>query len=89
MDEAASKFSSKSPQEECFACSYIQKENGDVIGNVYCADDPDKLENGNVKCPMYANAACYTGTSAHYVSKCQYFQFSILFENFDILAKWK
>ena len=67
MDGAASMFSGSVPQSECYSCTYIVRNTGDVAGNKFCADEPDKLEDGSVSCPMYANAACYTGTSAHYV----------------------
>jgi len=76
MEETARMFSSENPQEECFGCSYIEQNNGDVLGNVFCGDQPDKLENGKIACPMYANAACYTGTNAHYVS----FQNKLIFD---------
>ena len=68
LDAAAAKFSAETPQDKCYACSYVQRENGDTEGNIYCADEPDKMEGASVSCPMYANTACYTGSSAHYVS---------------------
>ena len=64
---AAAKFSSDSPQDSCYACKYIEKDDGSVQGNKFCADEPDKLQDAFNECPIYANAACYTGTNAHYV----------------------
>jgi len=67
LDETSQKFSDPNPQSECFTCSYIEKDNGDVEGNQFCADQPDKLNSSTHSCPPYANSACYTGTNAHYV----------------------
>ena len=64
---AAAKFSSDSPQDTCYACKYIEKDDGSVQGNKFCADEPDKLQDAFNECPTYADAACYTGTNAHYV----------------------
>lgn len=69
MDSTAAMFSVADPQDSCFTCNYIQKDNGDVEGNVFCADEPDQLEDAAVACPMYANAGCYTGTVAHYTDE--------------------
>jgi hypothetical protein len=64
----AAKFSVDKPQDSCFTCSYSENADGTVSGNVFCADKPDNLENASQNCPLYANAGCYTGTNANYVS---------------------
>jgi len=66
ISEAASKFQTGNQKENCFVCQYMEKDNGDLVGNKYCADQPDLLENASFECPSYADAGCYTGTNAHY-----------------------
>ena len=68
LTETAQMFSEPNPQDNCFTCTYIERDNGEVEGNIFCADEPGKLNSSSYACPMYANAACYTGTNAHYVS---------------------
>lgn len=68
LQETADLFDHPTDQPNCFTCQYIERDNGDVEGNKYCAEEPDQLVTASYFCPVYANAACYTGTNAHYVS---------------------
>ena len=72
LDEAARKFSNfENPQDTCYACSYTEMDDGSLLGNKFCGEEPDKVTDAAITCPMYANSGCYTGTNAHYVSHCQ------------------
>ena len=63
--DIANKFSTNN-HDSCFTCSYLEHDDGTVEGNKFCADAPDKLSSSaNTKCPLYANAGCYTGTNVH------------------------
>ena len=66
MDSTLELYRSDREQESCYACTYLEQENGDVIGNSNCLDNADKFE--SVACPIYANAGCYTGSNTHKVS---------------------
>ena len=67
FDEIAEEFTSENNQEECYSCKYIELEDGTVSGNKACFDSPSDI-NAEHKCPKYANAGCYTGSTAFYVS---------------------
>ena len=56
-------------QETCKSCFYKETNNGEIYGNVNCAN-PEKSEViESVACPRWANTGCYTGTAVHsYVS---------------------
>ena len=58
------------PQARCYACSYIEADNGEQKGNLYCGQmedaDPEANINSLVQnCPLHASLGCYTGTSIH------------------------
>ena len=58
------------PQARCYACSYIEADNGEQNGNLYCGQmedaDPEANINSLVQnCPLHASLGCYTGTSIH------------------------
>jgi len=69
LDDAARMFieDGDERQEECYACQFLETDDGDVLGNKYCADEPDLID-VSVNCPMYAQKACFTGTNVHYNS---------------------
>ena len=66
--ETAALYNQIGPEFSCYTCEHIQNENGVDSGNSNCGDEPDKIEGASITCPVYANAACYAGTNAHYVS---------------------
>jgi len=56
------KFIGSYQETECYSCRYVEKDDGEVNGNQFCPDGAPELI---TPCPNYANAACYTGASAH------------------------
>ena len=48
---------------ECKTCSYFQKEDGKVEGNINCKENPDRV--ATQACPAYASTACYEASSFH------------------------
>jgi len=60
-------------QESCYACKFVEEDDGTISGNNQCGDAPtDNMKN---ECPNYAQNGCYTGTAVHYstvgiVEKC-------------------
>ena len=66
--ETAALYDKNRPEFNCYTCEHIQNENGIDSGNSNCGDEPDKIEDASKLCPVYANAGCYAGTNAHYVS---------------------
>ena len=64
--EIAEDFATGNNHESCYACSYVERDDGTVEGNKFCADAPDKLPGtASIKCPLFADAGCYTGTNVH------------------------
>lgn len=64
--EIANDLATGNGHESCYACSYVERDDGTVEGNKFCADAPDKLPGtASVTCPTYADAGCYTGTNLH------------------------
>ena len=61
----AQKFNEGYDQEKCFACSYIEEDNGNVLGNANCPDAP--TEDMSVSCPAWATSGCYIGAAVHNV----------------------
>ena len=66
--ETAALYDKNRPEFNCYTCEHIQNESGIDSGNSNCGDEPDKIEDASKLCPVYANAGCYAGTNAHYVS---------------------
>jgi len=54
-------------QPGCFFCHYVEKDNGEVEGNVHCYDPEDASGGplGFSPCPMHASTGCYTGSAMH------------------------
>ena len=63
-------------QDACYACQYIEDDDGNVIGNQNCAETPtDETPEGNtttykveMNCPTWAKMGCYTGSALHNVA---------------------
>ena len=69
FDNLAVLFASENAQESCLVCSYTEDENGDVSGDSRCLNNADEIKDASQDCPIYANAGCYTGSSAWYDPK--------------------
>ena len=61
--KVAEKFNEGFAQEKCYACSYVESDDGSVNGNVNCPDNPSA--DFTVDCPTWAQNGCYTGTAVH------------------------
>ena len=64
--EVSELFRSEKAQDKCLTCSYIEEDNGNVIGNKNCMSPSSN--SSSTDCPIYANAGCYTGLNTHEVS---------------------
>ena len=65
-DEVADLFNPSGPTvDSCYACQFVQADDGSVNGYRPCLDKPNTIDNGLKKCPAYANAACYVGANIH------------------------
>ena len=53
----------------CYSCKYLEYFDGAVSGNKNCGDNPDLIPGTPPKCPVFADAGCFTGTNAQYVSR--------------------
>lgn len=65
LESVAELFTSDQAQDKCLTCSYIEEDNGNVIGNTNCMKP--STNSSSASCPMYANAGCYTGSNTHQV----------------------
>ena len=64
LDEISKRFAPDGETvTECKTCSYFQKEDGTVQGNINCKENPDMV--ATQSCPLYASAACYEASSFH------------------------
>ena len=52
----------------CYSCKYLEYFDGAVSGNKNCGDNPELIPGTQPKCPVFADAGCFTGTNAQYVS---------------------
>ena len=59
------KFDEGFNQESCYACHYVEEDNGLVSGNTNCPDRP--TQEMIKSCPLYAANGCYTGTAVHVI----------------------
>ena len=57
------KFNEGYDQESCYACHYIEQDDGSVSGNTNCPDAPN--DDMKMKCPAWATNGCYTGSAVH------------------------
>lgn len=63
-------------QDTCYACQYIEDDDGTVSGNQNCGETPtDETPEGNLtmykvemNCPTWAKMGCYTGSALHNVA---------------------
>ena len=53
----------------CYSCKYLEYFDGAVSGNKNCGDNPELIPGIQPKCPVFADAGCFTGTNAQYVSR--------------------
>ena len=53
----------------CYSCKYLEYFDGAVSGNKNCGDNPELIPGTQPKCPVFADAGCFTGTNAQYVSR--------------------
>ena len=85
FDSVASLFST-GRDLTCYSCKYIEYFDGAVSGNKNCGDNPDLIPGTQPKCPVFADAGCFTGTNAQYVSQIGYFQnfYSNIFQNAEM-----
>ena len=51
------------PVESCHTCKYVSDASGNHDGNQNCGDSPSP--DMSRPCPVYASAACYTGSALH------------------------
>jgi len=53
----------------CYSCKYLEYFDGAVSGNKNCGDNPELIPGTQPKCPVFADAGCFTGTNAQYNSE--------------------
>ena len=53
----------------CNPYKYLEYFDGAVSGNKNCGDNPELIPGTQPKCPVFADAGCFTGTNAQYVSR--------------------
>ena len=52
----------------CNPYKYLEYFDGAVSGNKNCGDNPELIPGTKPNCPVFADAGCFTGTNAQYVS---------------------
>ena len=70
LDEVADKFD-EGNDIECISCQYARDADGNILNgsNEKCSGDDVSGDIDSISCPKYANAACYTASSWHTVSR--------------------